>query len=499
MKIKRATLNLIYSFLPVAGDMGYDDNVFKALYKSNKDSCISGKGKLETSELKHENYTVEELDFFNRNGLSSYLSLDLNIGYETEEIIHVNDYSDNFIIKLIPYFRYFSFGSSLTFHVVVEPKVDNSYIAIEEVYALLKIISTERNNASKIRFNINDSLMTIFQFYKLLVTQKLIRANRYYFDLILNDTENPVSEEIKNGKELIIATLEQNQYFIDFLHKNDKKETFNHIRTILSSESQQKAANVNLVNFIIDNCIALLCLKEKHIISNDTKETNIPWLISNLELEESQELDVLCSTHNGLPRYTAIEKKQEEIRKIENNLAPILYRAIDAKFTDYKLEPTYDSFSDVNNVKGLNNMYLDARFYLHMSRRSILTICGNRYEKPANYLIPTLLEICESAHTRWQGLIVLNLILDHNIRNFANHKADRLKPSEKLRIIINLFKKTLSCLENPSSYVISGDSLREINEMLADTYNLKLLEDNTLKKINVLEKVFDLGISLSVL
>ena len=422
MKISKATLTFIYSFLPIIDEMTYDPNILKMFVESkiadkkNEGTKPSGEGKI-----------------INRRGLSSYLALNIEMGYDIDyefKAFLSNDPSIKLTIQ--PLFRFYTFGCSLTFHVTCFR--ENGLINHEDVYKVLQIISTEENNNASQTFILDDEIInnrtheySLYKFFKYRLKEKIERVNR----------ENNVD-------------------------------------------------------------IKLLCLSENIITESSLYESSVPWVITTIETEDKDILDSVCFSSNDFKRSEAVHEKLNRIAKYEKFIAPLLYRAIDQNFDSYKIEPSYDSFSLDPISTGLYNMYIDARFYLHMSRRSIFTLCNSLNEKPASYLLPTLFDINEICHTRWQSLIVLNMILDKYIRKFSNHVIDTFTPKEKLTIIIKLMKKTLAGLDDPMSYVISGDSLREFYERLVESYKLKIIEDNAIKKVNMLNSLYRLGLELDI-
>ena len=58
-------------------------------------------------------------------------------------------------------------------------------------------------------------------------------------------------------------------------------------------------------------------------------------------------------------------------------------------------------------------------------------------------------------------MVLLNRILDDSLKNFTDEK---LVAKVRLEKIVNLINKLTTSLEDPATYVISGDALREIHE-----------------------------------
>ncbi len=496
MNIRRATYNFIYSFIPVAGDMTYDKRVIDSFINSTyKNTKMSGKGK-PTDE------------HYNRIGLSSYLNLNIEMGYEELKSIVAEVGEIN--LTIYPLFRYYSHGCSLTFHVVAE-KSEGEFLSTQEAYELSHLISTEGNKSSKKRIKIagKNNKTTIYELYREYVNEKLIAANLDYLEALLspgeiNKRENSIPEIVKSNKKSLLEYLKANKAFIDVLHDYytiDRKIIFEKLISRFQPffSNNKKLSNEDkykITVFTMDNIISLFCVKENLIKIDDNYESSIPWVVINLELDKGEALDSFCSTLPNVTRDIAIQHKLERIEKYEQQIVPFLYRMVDSKYEDFRIEPSYSTFSMNSQYKGFNNLYLDSRLYLQMSRRAILTICSDNEKKPASYVLPTLLGICEMTHTRWQSLIMINMQLDKHIKAFSNHVADKYLPSEKLGIILNLVKKTLANMQNPLCYVVSGDSLREINDLLADTFKTIDLENHAIRKVSLLEKIYDLGLRI---
>jgi hypothetical protein len=423
MKINKATITFIYSFLPALDDMRYDDTVIKMLVDSKIASKENGGRKPSDSHL-----------LTNRLGLSSYLLLNQNMGYDIDyEFTGYLKDDPNLKLIIQPLFRFFSFGCSLTFHVTCS-RIGES-ISSQDVYKVLQIISTEGNKKANQRFviekqgdmPIEKKEYSLYNFFRNRLEEKLKKANE--------------TEEVKNAKS---------------------------------------------------GTIRLICLDEGIIDDTVDLEVIVPWVITSIETKDKDVTDALLYHNNKISRAESVAEKLNRISPHEASIAPILFRAVDPDIDAFKIEPSYDSFSLDSDSNGLYNMYIDARFYLNMSRRSIFTLCKSLNEKPASYLLPTLFDINEVNHTRWQALIVLNMILDKHISSVSDHSNEGIDSGKNLEDVLMLLKKVLANLENISSYVVSGDSLREISEKLVDTYKIEELSRHALSKINLLDKVYHL-------
>lgn len=509
-KIKRITVNYIYSFLPATKELIYDESIINSLSNSKTfDNSEVGGGK--------PNISLEKEDPRNRIGLSSYLAIKSLSGFELIEPITAK--LNSIDIKIFPLFRFFPHGSSLDFQIVGTKEKNN--IIIEEAYPFMHLASTEGNKTAMQKLSVfnpeNDiwEEYTIFNIFKNLVSKKIFVANKYYFKSMIDNKCLEVPKIVLENIDLqkvLLEFIEQNNYFINFgLYSDNLEEISN--ETTEQNTKQNKIKDFCLLlrekyeiddktiydinNFILHNLISIICLEEELLDYKKYEEVNVPWVITNFELNEGRVLKDFCNDYSDVPRSLATKTKIEQIRNYDQYLAHFLYRLVDESFLAFKVEPAYDSYNNSTRYNGYDNMYLDARLYLHASRRSILTVTDNNFSKPGSYFLPTLFDLCEGIHTRWQAMIAINIILDNYIRVFANHKIDQFSPSEKLKIIMRLLKKSLASLENPINYVVSGDTLRELHDKLVETFKIEELENNSLKKIEFLEKIYSVGISIN--
>ena len=129
-----------------------------------------------------------------------------------------------------------------------------------------------------------------------------------------------------------------------------------------------------------------------------------------------------------------------------------------------------------------------------MSRRSILQITDNFCNKPGNYIMPTLLDLSELVYTKWHSLLFLNRMLDEQLKFFSNDKFNIYSQSEKLKRLIQLMKKSVTSLDDPTSYIISGDSMKELYDMLRNTFKLSELQIIAGRKCEMIEQIYNLGL-----
>lgn len=222
----------------------------------------------------------------------------------------------------------------------------------------------------------------------------------------------------------------------------------------------------------------------REVLNEATEEVQTPWVVTMLELGEGDALHSFCSSFSDLPLKDRYNKKIEAIHNYENIIAPILYRAPDDNL-HWDSEPTYN-FKPNALDDHLHNLYFLSKLFIQMSRRSIILITDNLNDRPSSYVIPTLLDIVEMTHTRWQNLIIQNVLLDRSIKILSDNKK---KPKEELSLLISTINNVSQCLEDPLIYNVSGNILREIGLELRKTFRIEELTSLLLNKISLLEKV----------
>lgn len=378
-----------------------------------------------------------------RIGLSTYLALDLTSGWE--RFTAITGKVDNCNIQIIPLIRYFPSGCSITLEISVKAP-EGQHLEDQFVYELQHLTSIERNDIAKKKINLDRTI--------------LIKRKKTIYDF--TDTIKALArKDIKSSKREITI--------------------FKIAKYIIDHKFQEWEKNKKLKG-------------EIHIICRDklletVRESQTPWVVTVLQIDEKCDAyKTFCGSYEG----TINERNDQKIRamqKYENILAPILYRAPDEGLK-WDSEPTFNVNPDPMD-NHLKNLYLLSSLFIQMSRRSIILITGNIEKRPASYIIPTILDIAEMTHTRWQNLIMMNLSLDDTIKKIS---YDNLNVKKKFDDIISIINNASQCLEDPLIYNVSGNVLREITTELRDTYRIKELEQYVIKKIDLLEKVNDYAV-----
>ena len=411
-KIKTATINFIYSFLPVKNEISLPRDVLQKIYTMYKNK---------------DGYECDRGIPCNRKGISSYLTLDLEMGFL--RFPEFTGQLEGITLSVEPTIRIFPLGSSCCLRVsaqstrqenVGQDETKPMSLSVDDVHKILHLVGQIGNQAAKHK--------------------------------ITNIKSNYCSFENNEAGLFEIFSFFSNKVVLDFKSKYCKDE---------------------------DNATEELHLLCSEHVEETAEEKQHPWIVSILELEGS--------AHNAF--CGSWPNKAMETKKYQDIIAPILYCS--ATGVDFVFEPAYIDLVGHSDKIGFRNLNIDARLFVQMSQRSVLCICGDQSENPPAYFIPVLLHLCEISHTRWLTLVVLNHLLDESIRDFADDLTKRaLAPEAKLKGVIKLASRLAACLEDPGAYVVSGDALRKIHEGLKDIYRLDDLVMIVLKKLDTCEKLY---------
>ena len=531
LKIKKAEINFVYSCIPAVNGVNIS---FKNLFgeysetERQKRDVLQFEG-FSFSEKERElqkvgvhkvnQKIIENLKKFDsikfkryrphcRKGISQYLSLDLDMGFIMPDLRIENcklqynerkytnnkvfssykiaknkeisgfdkdttDPNDDFSFEIKPIIRIFPNGVSCTLK-VIGTSINDDFFYENEVYKVLHLIGLNQNCAPNylIEFNKDDF--------------------KYDYDIFENSDMSRKYFELNGG--VIRLTL------------------FNLFKLLIKKLIQEPLS----VRFSSDNAsVNLLC--GKHLIKpslNDQssifeqKETQSPWVVSNLELEESC-FKEFSSTHLDDSGKILGTKKSETLKSFQKAITPLLFRTPDLNLSDFSFDSSYYHYSEwESDYLPVYSIHFDDRQFVQMSRRSLLTLTGgdgisDKY--PGKYFVPGLLDISEMVRVRWQTLVLLNYLSDKQIRSIKNGDFFEInqelgdKNSTGLDSIINQIYQLSTCLDSPSSYVVSGDALREIQERLVDTFRLPELTKVVLKKSDIIESLRNLSIKRKAL
>lgn len=498
LEIKEAEINFIYSCVPA---IDFSNLNFNRLFNIQDDDTSINSGFVLGKEVKDKNLYfpggIEALpsdeqflpDFelgllygryrpINRKGISQYLTLKLDMGYVYLPPIlgcrlKYNDYKhldgspgqesfDRFknektnpnkdlVIDIQPLVRIFSNGTSCTLRVFVRNENLDTYIDQYSIHQVLHLVGMDKNCSGNYLLEINE----LPKFYSSFTTDYVLSSNDTFkftlyklFQTILSTLINSWAKKL--NKEVILLCKE------NLIHREDNE----HSKASVLSDSEAQS----------------------------------PWVVINLTLSKKC-MSIFESDYYDDTETRPGENKSKALRKYQELIAPLVLRVPDLNPLDLKYEDAYANWSEWRNENlHFYNLYLDSRLFMQMSRRAILTMTEKPDQYPFKYHHPSLLDISEMTRTRWQTLIVLNYLIDKEIKEFRD--SEGVFDTSELERIFNKIVQFTACLEDPASFVVSGDSLREIKEKLLDNFDLKSLIESVKQKILFFEKLYQYRVEI---
>jgi hypothetical protein len=249
----------------------------------------------------------------------------------------------------------------------------------------------------------------------------------------------------------------------------------------LFRESVRKRCKETGINWCEDGQFDFIDVKD---------EVQTPWVVTVLEVD-SKIAEAFCSTGGKEDSQELdedrVKEKLRRIREFESEIAPILFRSVSKGF---QVEPCYLSSPTPGSSPGLFSINVDARLFVSISRRSMLCICRNKEEDPAQYFLPSLLDICELIRVRWHMLIVMNKVLDDFLSRLSGsvgHKAETEHHHEEM---MKLRAWLAMNLEDPGIYIVAGDALSQIYDDQRKTFRLDELRTMLLGKMDLLDRMY---------
>ena len=224
----------------------------------------------------------------------------------------------------------------------------------------------------------------------------------------------------------------------------------------------------------------LTWLDQDHLSKGDSQS---PWVVTVLEVD-GEAAEAFCGP--GDAGDDPARAKMLRTRAFEPALAPLLFRSVAETLV---LEPAYLQPPTPVGIPGIFNIFLDARLFVAVCRRSILCVTEDIGKAPADYFIPALLDACETIRARWNSLVMLNLQTDNILRDMARtfQMADRIKQRKR----IAAFRLGLaSYLEDPNLYVAAGDTLHKIQNHLAEVFRIEELKGTLTQKMELLDQIY---------
>jgi hypothetical protein len=237
---------------------------------------------------------------------------------------------------------------------------------------------------------------------------------------------------------------------------------------------------------LFEAALTAICSKDGKLrwLDKEYVKKQDPWVVTVLEVIGPAADELLTgSTIDTDPART----KMLYIRRYEEELAQILFRSI-AK--DFLLEPAYLSAPSAVGVPGLYSVNLDARLNVHLSHRSMLCVCRDANESPASYFVPSLLDMCELARSRWHTLVILNKEIDRTLFNLRNTIEDEAGDPRLRREIMQIREWLAVSMDDQLMYTVAGDALSRIYHIYRDWLRLDSLKELLFQKVDLLDRLY---------
>jgi len=213
-------------------------------------------------------------------------------------------------------------------------------------------------------------------------------------------------------------------------------------------------------------------------------ERQDPWVVTVLEVTGAAADKLLVGSSNDSdPART----KMLNIRDYEEDLAQILFRSIAKGFV---LEPAYLSAPSAIGLPGLFSVNLDARLNVHLSHRSMLCVCRHAQESPANYFVPSLLDLCELARSRWHSLVILNKEIDKTLFNLRETIRNESRDPWLRQEIMEIREWLAVCMDDQLMYTVAGDALSRIYHVYREWLRLESLKELLFQKVDLLDRLY---------
>jgi len=248
---------------------------------------------------------------------------------------------------------------------------------------------------------------------------------------------------------------------------------------------------------VVDLCrhSGLEWLERKRGFISEEGESQNPWVV--VVIEDDDDLAKAFCSRDDWKALRPADDKMERMRPYLEDIASILYRSVTDSIVP---EPAYLDRSDRSDrIQGIKNENLDARLFVSLSRRAIL--CIGRYgpearrdseEYPADYFLPGLLDLCEMVRVRWHMLIVMNRVVDEELRKARSQfrKGKSVPLDETLEQIMRIRAWLATSLEDPGIYVIAGDALSKLHGELQEVFRIQELREMILGKVELVDRLF---------
>lgn len=218
------------------------------------------------------------------------------------------------------------------------------------------------------------------------------------------------------------------------------------------------------------------------------EERQNPWVVTVAEVGDEL-AKAFCAPGDFYYKDPA-GVKLAAIMQYQRDIAPLLFRAPGTSVNALDLEPAYLDPPYSGGVPSIFSMAVDARIFVQASRRSILCICKDRDQDPAQFFIPDLLKLSEITRARWHTLIMMNKVMDVYLRHLRKDGSAKDPDfAQQVARILELRRWLTTSLEDPGVYVISGDALAKIYEFLGNTFRINELRDLVTGKLGLFSSI----------
>lgn len=171
---------------------------------------------------------------------------------------------------------------------------------------------------------------------------------------------------------------------------------------------------------------------------------------------------------------------------IAKEIAAICSRTIFTNGHD-TIDNTYMKKTFSYDSEYFTNNNLNSKFFVSTHPRACIAISQQFDDDLSKANLYSLILTLELFRMRWYSVVVLNVVLEENIRELDTNPI----PSYFLEKVNNTRKKIASLFDDPCSYYFDGSAIGEIGEILEKQLNFKHLEEILYLKSKMLDRTCD--------
>jgi|GEM_PF-5046651 len=180
-------------------------------------------------------------------------------------------------------------------------------------------------------------------------------------------------------------------------------------------------------------------------------------------------------------------------KHLHKEAASLMLRMING--VNVPLERIPEECQDPHNPERLRNFAWDSRIFIGFQRRSCLLMCPSFEHKPAQFLLPSLVDMMEMLRTRWHGAIVINALLDRDMKLIKGYKSRANFMA--LQRFVRRRRQFALLLRDPIPYAFEGASITEISEVAQKKLWIKELLEKTAMKLDTVAKLMEEEVELA--